>query len=331
MFNSHPMKFLNFLYVDLRRWCLVVWWCGACMAMAQSDNAARLLVGFPPGGNIDSVARLLSTEAAKTLGRPIVVESRVGAGGAVAAEAVARSKTDGQTLLLTSSANTILPAMSKSLRYDAINDFEWVTVFARYPLVVAVNAKSPIQNLAELLQRAKAAPGRLTFSTPGNGTTPHLTTELLASTAGVKFLHIPYKGEVPAMVDLLGGQVDFSLLTGPTALPRVKSGELRALAVTTQQRWKTLPDVPAVAESGYPNYNLSSWLGLAVAKGTPAAEVDRIFKAYSQAAQMPDIQKQLESRGIDPVIFSPAETLDLARKEIKQWQELANAAGFKPE
>jgi tripartite-type tricarboxylate transporter receptor subunit TctC len=111
----------------------------------------------------------------------------------------------------------------------------------------------------------------------------------------------------------------------------VKSGELRALAVTTQQRWKTLPDVPAVAESGYPNYNLSSWLGLAVAKGTPAAEVDRIFKAYSQAAQMPDIQKQLESRGIDPVIFSPAETLDLARKEIKQWQELANAAGFKPE
>ena len=178
MFNSHPMKFLNFSSLGVRRWCLAVLWCGSCVATAQSDSAARLLVGFPPGGNIDSVARLLSTEAAKVMGRTIVLENRVGAGGAVAAEAVARSKPDVQTLLLASSANTILPALSKSLRYDAIQDFEWVTVFARYPLVVAVNAKSPIQNLAELLQRAKAAPGRLTFSTPGNGTTPHLTTEL---------------------------------------------------------------------------------------------------------------------------------------------------------
>jgi tripartite-type tricarboxylate transporter receptor subunit TctC len=274
---------------------------------------------------------LLTAEASKILGRPIVVESRVGAGGALAAEAVARSRPDGQTILLASSANTILPAMSKTLRYDALNDFEWVVVFARYPLVVAVNAKSPAQTLADLLQSARAAPAGLSFGTPGNGTAPHLVTEILASTTGVKFLHVPYKGEALAMVDLMGGQIDFSLLTGPTALPRVKTGELRALAVTTATRWKALPQVPTVAESGYPSYNLSSWLGLAVAKGTPMFEVDRLFKAYAQSAQLPDIQRQLESRGIDPAVFTPAETFELAKKEVRQWQDLATTSGLRPE
>jgi tripartite-type tricarboxylate transporter receptor subunit TctC len=298
------------------------------VAAQASGPVTKVIVGFPPGGNIDLVGRLLGQEAARTLKRTIIVEPRVGAGGAVAAEAVARAQPDGTTLLLASSANAILPAMSKGLRYDAVGDFEWIGTFTRYPLVVAVPRNSPFQTFDELLKAARTNPGKVTFASAGIGTTPHLVGEMIASAAKVKFLHVPYKGEMPSMVDAIGGQVDFVVLTAPTVLARIRSGELRVLAVTSEHRWKLAPNTPTVAESGHPGFQIISWVGLAAPKGTPAAEVARLAEAFQQAQQVPEIRQQIEATGVELYTLTPAQTRELMQREVRQWRERVAAAGL---
>jgi tripartite-type tricarboxylate transporter receptor subunit TctC len=302
------------------------------LAGAQmSGPVSKLVVGFPPGGNIDLVGRLLGQEAAKRLHKTIIVEARLGAGGALAAETVARAQPDGNTLLLASSANAVLPAMSKGLRYDAVGDFEWIGTFTRYPLVVSVPRNSPYNSFADLLKAARDNPGKITFASAGLGTTPHLVGEMIANAAKVKFLHVPYKGEMPSMVDAIGGQVDFVVLTAPTVLARLRSGELRALAVTGETRWRLAPSTPTVAETGHPGFSIMSWVGLAAPKGTPAAEVARLSDAFQQAQQVPEIRQQIEATGVDLYTLSPAQTRELMQREVRVWRERVTAAGLATE
>jgi tripartite-type tricarboxylate transporter receptor subunit TctC len=297
----------------------------------MSGPVSKLVVGFPPGGNIDLVGRLLGQEAAKRLHKTIIVEARLGAGGALAAETVARAQPDGNTLLLASSANAVLPAMSKGLRYDAVGDFEWIGTFTRYPLVVSVPRNSPYNSFADLLKAARDNPGKITFASAGLGTTPHLVGEMIANAAKVKFLHVPYKGEMPSMVDAIGGQVDFVVLTAPTVLARLRSGELRALAVTGETRWRLAPSTPTVAETGHPGFSIMSWVGLAAPKGTPAAEVARLSDAFQQAQQVPEIRQQIEATGVDLYTLSPAQTRELMQREVRVWRERVTAAGLATE
>ncbi|MDB5896438.1 MAG: family tricarboxylate transporter, receptor protein [Ramlibacter sp.] len=308
---------------------LAVLLCVVGAAGAQTSGpTTKLIVGYPPGGNIDLVGRLLGQEAARRLHRTIIVESRVGAGGAVAAESVARAQPDLGTLLIASSANAILPAMSKNLRYDAVDDFEWVGTFTRYPLVLAVPRNSPYATFSDLLKAARANPGKITFASAGLGTTPHLVGEMVGNAAKVKFLHIPYKGEMPSMVDAIGGQVDFVVLTAPTVLARLRTGELRALAVTSETRWKLAPSAPTVAESGHPGFSIMSWVGLAAPKGTPAADVARLAEAFQQAQDVPEIRQQVEATGVEIYTLGSAQTRELMQREVRVWRERVAAAGL---
>jgi tripartite-type tricarboxylate transporter receptor subunit TctC len=304
----------------------------ATLTFAQGDSSViRIIIGFPPGGNTDVVARALSTDASKTLGKSIIIESRSGASGAIAAGSVAQARPDGSTLLLVTSANAMLPALNKNLKYKALDDFEWVATFATYPLVVVVNKNSKIHSFKELVEKSREAPGSISYSSPGEGTAPHLTTELLSRTVGAQFQHVPYRGEMPAMVDLIGSHVDFSILTAPTVLPRIQSGELRALAVTSAGHWKALPDIPSVAQLGYPKFDITSWVGLAAPKGTPAVEVARLNNAFLQAQNKPEMKKFLEDKGMDNFILTPNETRLLMQREIRDWGQRVKTANIKPE
>jgi tripartite-type tricarboxylate transporter receptor subunit TctC len=304
----------------------------ATLTFAQGDSSViRIIIGFPPGGNTDVVARALSTDASKTLGKSIIIESRSGASGAIAAGSVAQARPDGSTLLLVTSANAMLPALNKNLKYKALDDFEWVATFATYPLVVVVNKNSKIHSFKELVEKSREAPGSISYSSPGEGTAPHLTTELLSRTVGAQFQHVPYRGEMPAMVDLIGSHVDFSILTAPTVLPRIQSGELRALAVTSAGHWKALPDIPSVAQLGYPKFDITSWVGLAAPKGTPAVEVARLNNAFLQAQNKPEMKKFLEDKGMDNFTLTPNETRLLMQREIRDWGQRVKTANIKPE
>jgi tripartite-type tricarboxylate transporter receptor subunit TctC len=303
----------------------------ALVAAQASGPVTKLIVGYPPGGNIDLVGRLLGLEAGKRLQRTVIVEPKVGAGGAVAAEAVAHAPPDSSMLLIASSANAILPVWSKNLRYDAVADFEWIGTFTRYPLVVAVPRNSPYQSFTDLIKVAREKPEKISFASAGLGTTPHLVGEMIGSTAKVKFLHVPYKGEMPSMVDAIGGQVDFVVLTAPTILARLRTGELRALAVTSDSRWKLSPNTPTVAEAGYPGFTIMSWVGLAAPKGTPAADVARLNEAFQAAQQVPDIRQQIEATGVELYTLSPAQTRELMQREVRQWRERIAAAGLSGE
>lgn len=309
--------------------CLLV---SPAMAAAQTaGQVIKLVVGFPPGGNTDLVARLLAKDAGDRLHRTIIVESKVGAGGIVAAEAVAGAAPDGGTLLIATSANAILPGWSKFVRYDAVGDFEWIGTFARYPLVVAVPRNSAFGSFNDLIKQARDNPGKVSFASAGLGTTPHLVGEMIGSTAGVKFLHVPYRGEMPSMVDAISGRVDFVVLTAPTILPRLKTGELRALAVTSEQRWRFSPDTPTLGEAGYPGFTLQSWVGLAAPKGLPSAEIARYSEAFRAAQQDPGIRQQIEATGVEIWALDPTQTRELMQREVKQWRERIAAANLSGE
>lgn len=303
----------------------------AVVAAQASRPVTKIVVGFPPGGNTDLTARALGQGAAQRLEKTVVVESRVGAGGSMAAEAVARAQPDGNTLLLASSLNAILPSIMKQLRYDPLDSFEWIGTFTRYPLVLAVPRNSPYKSLAELLNAARKKPGEISYGSAGLGTTMHLVGEMVAHSAKVKFLHVAYKGEMPSMVDAIGGQLDFVVLTAPTILPRLRSGDLRPLAVSSDTRWRFSPGTPTVAESGYPGFNITSWVGLAAPKGTPSAEVARLNDAFRKAQQVAQIREQIEATGVDLWSLSPAQTRELMQREIRQWRERVSAAGITAE
>lgn len=300
----------------------------ALPARAQDypSRLIKLIQGFPPGGNVEFVARLLGHEMSKSLGQAIIVESKPGQAGSLAAEAVANAEPDGYTLLLVSGAHPATAAIYKKLKYDPVDAFAWISTASFYPFIVCVRSDSKWASFVDLLAAARAAPGKVSSGTAGNGSIAHMTTELIAKTAGVKFLSVPYRGEAMAVTGLLSGDVDFVLATAALAIPHVRSGVVKALAVTGKSRWKDIPEVATVAEQGLPDFEVISWSGLAAPAKTPQPIIERLHGEIEKAISVPDVRSKLEAAGSEVRATSPAEMRALVDRQVRMWSEVAREA-----
>jgi len=302
--------------------------CGALAQQAYPNRIIHLMQGFPPGGNVDIIARILGHEMEKSLGQSIVVEAKPGLAGALAAEMVARSDADGYTLLMLPSAHPAYAALSKNVKFKVVDDFTWISVASFYPFMIAVKADSRFQSLKQVVEEARARPGELKYGSAGVGSILHTTVELIGNQTKTKFLHIPYRGEAPALTGLLQGEIDFiAATTGPVS-PRVKSGEFRALAVTGKTRWRDFPDVPTVAESAIPGFEVISWTGLAGPPNLPKPIVDRLNAELRKTLAAPDVKQKLEAMGGDPRATTPDEMKALVQRQYDTWKKLAVEANL---
>jgi tripartite-type tricarboxylate transporter receptor subunit TctC len=291
----------------------------------------RFIVPSAAGGGTDIIARAISLKLAESLGQPFVVENRPGAGQMIGIELAAKSPADGYTILMAASTLAINPVMYKHVSYDPLRDFAPITQAATLANVIVVHPSLPVKSIAELIAYAKQRPGQLNFASAGIGTSPQMSIELLKSMAGIDMVHIPYKGTSPGVVDLLAGQV---LVMAPnllTALPHIKSGKLRALAVTSVRRSEGLPDVPTVAESGLAGYDSTQWYGVLAPAGTPREIVTRLHDAIVHALRDPEVGKRLAADGAEAVGSSPEEFAAFIKSETEKWARVATAAGIKPE
>ena len=300
-------------------------------AMAQQDYPNRiikLMQGFPPGGNVDIIARILGHEMEKGLGQSIVVEAKPGLAGALAAEAIARSDADGYSLLMLPSAHPAYGALSKNVKFKVVDDFTWISVASFYPFMICVKADSRFQTLKQLIDEARAKPGELKYGSAGVGSILHTTVELMGVETKTKYLHVPYRGEAPAITGLLQGDIDFiAATTGPIS-SRVKSGEFRALAVTGKTRWRDFPNVPTVDEATIPGFEVISWTGLAGPAKLPKAVIDRLNAELRRAIATPDVKSKLEGMGGDPRATTPDEMRDLVARQLATWTRLAKEANI---
>ena len=297
-------------------------------AMAQPDanwpsKPIKWVVPFPPGGAMDVIARTLGEKAGRTLGQPFVIENRPGAGGNIGADAVAKSPADGYTIMITSIGMATNKALYPRLSYDPVKDFAPISLLAIVPNVLVVNtAKTTDKSVADVIAHAKRDPGKLTYASAGNGTSIHLAGEVFASMAGLNLLHVPYKGSGPAVTDMLGGQVDLMFDSITSARPHILSGKLRALGVTSAKRSATLPDVPTIAETGVPGYEVSPWFAVFAPAGTPAAIVNKINAALIDAMKQPDTVAKFETIGAEPIGTTPQQLATHLDKELARWGAL---------
>lgn len=303
----------------------------ALSAFAQDYPArpVKVLVGFPPGGATDIVARIVAGKLQDALGQPFVVENRAGAGGALGAEAVAKSPADGYTLgHLAGGQMTMNPLLYRNLGYDTLRDFAPITMVGSAPLVLAVNAALPAASLQELVALLKAKPDGYAFGTPGNGTPQHLTLAMFMSLTGTKVVHIPYKGATPMLADLISGQVQMGL-DNLAMIPHLKAGKLRALAVAQAKRSSVFPDVPTMAEAGLPGIESFTWYGFVAPAGTPAPIVDKLNGEIRKALDLPDVRKRLAELGAEPSPGTPAELRSFIASELAKWGKVVREFGVR--
>lgn len=283
----------------------------------------RWVVPFPPGGAMDSIARTLGEKATKALGQPFVIENKPGAGGNIGTELVARSAPDGQTILITSIGMATNPSLYSKLNYDPQRDLAPVSLLAIVPNVLVTNDTQPgVKTVRDVIEAARRAPGKLTYASAGNGTSIHLAGELFTAMAGIDMVHIPYRGSGPAVTDMLAGQVNYMFDSITSAGPHIRSGRLRAIAVTTATRSKSLPDVPTIAESGLPGYEVAPWFAVFAPAGTPQAVIDRLNATLREAMQEPDVVSKFQSIGAEPIGSSPQALAEHLRKETALWSKL---------
>jgi tripartite-type tricarboxylate transporter receptor subunit TctC len=304
----------------------------ACIPAAQAasypDKPVRLIVPFPPGGAADLMARLLGQKLGQQLGQAVVLDNRGGAGGTIAAEAVAKAAPDGYTLLFgTMGTQAINPNLYPHLRYDPLKDFAPIGLTHATPRVLVVNPQLPAKNIAELIALAKAKPGEVTFGSAGNGSSGHLAGEYFKSLTGTQMTHVPYKGTSGAMVDLLAGRISMSIDAPAAYLDYIRSGQVRALGVTSLKRMSILPDVPTIAESGVPGFDVSNWLGVLAPAGTPAPVIDTLSRDLTKAMADADMRKQLTEAGIEPLSGTPAQFSAFTKTEIAKWARVVKASG----
>jgi tripartite-type tricarboxylate transporter receptor subunit TctC len=300
----------------------------ASLAAAQSWPAKpiTLVVPFPPGGSSDALARAITTPLSQSLGQPVVVESKPGAGATVGADYVAKARPDGYTLLMGAVHHTIATSVYKKLPYDFEKSFTPITTVALVPNVLVVNAKSPATDVKSLIAQAKAAPGKLSYGSNGNGTVQHLIGTQFSTTTGVELLHVPYKGSAPLTTDLLGGQVDMSFDTLTPLVQHIKAGKLRALAVTTAKRSSTLPDVPTLAEAGMKDFDQGTWFGILAPAATPAEVIARLNAEMVKIIQSPEFRKRMEEIGAEPVGDSPAQMAAQIKDDTAKYAKLVKDA-----
>jgi tripartite-type tricarboxylate transporter receptor subunit TctC len=300
-------------------------------AQAYPSGPVRVIVGFPPGSAADVAARVVTGQLGQVLGTSFVVENRPGAGSNIATEAVARAPADGYTLLMGTVANTINHSLSVDLRFNFATDFAPIALVGTVPNLLVVHPSLDAKTVAELIAAAKAKPGTLTYASSGNGTSPHLSGELFSEMAGVKLVHVPYKGSSQAVVDLVAGRVSLMFSPASTVLPHIKSGKLRPLASTGIARANAMPDLPTLSESGLPGFDTGVWFGLLAPAKTPPAVVERLASATAQARESPEMKSQFGSQGIDVLQGGPKEFGDYIDKEIAKWAKVIKAAGVKPD
>jgi tripartite-type tricarboxylate transporter receptor subunit TctC len=291
----------------------------------------KIVVPSPPGGGTDIVARVLGQHFSKALGQSFFVENKPGAGNMIGIEAVARSPGDGYTLLMVASTLALNSVLFKKVPYDPVRDFAPITLAATAPNVLIVHPSLPAQSLAEFIALAKRKPGALSYGTPGIGTSPHLSMELLKSMAGIDLQHVPYRGTAAAVTDLIGGQIAATFANALTAKPQVDAGRVRALAITGPKRIEALPNVPPVAEAGVPGYEAMQWYGLLAPAGTPPAIVARLNAEALKALQSDEMKEKLAADGAQPVGTSAAEFATLIRSELDKWTRVARAADIAPQ
>ena len=304
----------------------------ASVAAAQSypSKPIHLIVPFPPGGPTDIVGRLVSQKLSEGLGQPVVVDNRAGAGGTVGSTAAAKAPGDGYTLLYGSTSTlAIAPALYRNLSYDPRTAFAPISLVSRGAIIAAVNAEVPARTLQEFIALAKKTPGKLSYSSAGSGTPPHLAAELFKTVAGVDLLHVPYKGGAPAISDLVGGQVQAIFEGQVVLLPHIKSGKVRALAITGQKRDPALPDVPTFAEAGLPSYDVYFWSGLVAPAGTPNDIVARLNGILVQALNAPDAREALTRQGLEPAPSTPQQFAAFIGSELERWGRVAKDSGAK--
>ena len=301
---------------------------GPVLAQEYPSRPVRIVVPSPPAGGTDIVARVLAQHFSKAFGQQFFVENKPGAGNMIGIEAVARSAPDGYTLLMSASTLALNSVLFKKVPYDPVRDFAPITLTATAPNVLLVHPSVPAQSLAEFIALAKAKPGALSYGTPGIGTSPHLSMELLKSMAGIDLQHIPYKGTAAAVTDVIGGQIAATFSNALTAKPQVDAGRVRALAITGPRRIEALPNVPPVAEAGVPGYEAMQWYGLLAPAGTPAAIVERLNAEALKALRSPEMKERLSADGAEPLGGSPAEFAALIRRELDKWTRVAHAAGI---
>ncbi|MFM2055632.1 MAG: hypothetical protein RLY71_17 [Pseudomonadota bacterium] len=308
--------------------CLLLLSCGA-WADTYPSRPIRLVVPFPPGGPTDVLARIVAPRLAERLGQPVVIDNKPGASGMVGADAVAKAAPDGYTLLVNASIHVINPSLYPKQPYDAIADFAAVSNLADVPLVLAVNPKVAAHSVKELVALAKASKTSLAFASAGNATSQHLSGEAFKVAAGIDMLHVPYKGSAPALTDLIGGQVQLMFDSLPSSMPFVKAGTVRPLAVTTLRRSPALPDVPTIAESGYPGFSISTWYGVWAPAATPAAVVQRVSSQIAAIVRLPEVREQFEKLGAEPVGNTPAEFTAFTKAELAKWAGIVKQSGAK--
>jgi tripartite-type tricarboxylate transporter receptor subunit TctC len=302
---------------------------GALEAQPFPARPVKIVVGFPPGGTSDILARTIASRLSDPLGQPVVVENRTGAGGNIGAESVARSAPDGYTLLMGTTSQAISQSLYKKLNYDLLKDFAPVTQAVNYSNLLVVHPSVGAKSVAELLALARAKPGVLNYGTAGNGTPPHMTGELFKSYTGVNIQHVPYKGGAPAIVDLVAGQIPVMFDNVPPLLPHVRSGRIRALANTSLTRLSVLPDVPTLDESGLKGFDAVGWNGLLAPAGTPREIVARLHTEVARILRAPEVRDQLTSQGADIVANSPDEFSAWIRNEVTKWAGVVRASGAK--
>jgi tripartite-type tricarboxylate transporter receptor subunit TctC len=299
-------------------------------AQAWPSKPIRYIVPFAAGGTTDILARTISEKLSIALGQPVVVENKPGAGGGVGAAETAKAAPDGYTIMGgTISTHAINATLYSKLPYDPVKDFIPITLIARVPNMLVINNDIPAKNVAELIALMKASPGKWSFASSGNGTSQHLSGELFKGMAGVEMQHIPYKGSPPALTDVMGGQVNMTFDNITTAWVLAKGGKLRAIAVTTAQRSPVAPDVPTLAESGLPGYEIGSWQGVFAPAGTPPDIVKRLNTEIVKIINSPDVQKKLLELGAEPVANSSEDFTAFVKTEVVKWGDVVKKSGAK--
>jgi tripartite-type tricarboxylate transporter receptor subunit TctC len=303
----------------------------ACAAVASAQTwptrPVRIIVPSPPGDGSDAVARAVADKLTTALGQPFVVENKPGAGGVVGAEQVAHAPADGYTLIMgNAGSHGINAAVYTQLNYDVVRDFAPITLIAQSPNVLVANADAKIRSVKDLIDLARANPGKLDFASGGQGSSAHMSMELFKFMTHTDLNHIPYKGATPALTDIIGGTVPVMFVNLPPAMGHIKSGKVRALAVTTAQRWPALPDVPTVAEAGVPGFETVAWFGLLAPAATPRPVIDRLAREVQAIVQMPDVRARIEATGAAAVGTTPEAFAQRIASDVDKWKRVAAAA-----
>lgn len=296
-------------------------------AQGYPAKAVKVIVPYPPGGPTDIVARVVAQKLSEQTGQQFVVDNRGGAGGNIGAEAVARAPADGYTLLVATTAHAINRTLFKQMSYDLMKDFVPVSQLTAGPLVIVANPALPATNVKELIALARAKPGELTFASSGPGQSTHLAAELFDTMAGVKMTHVPYKGSAPALTDTMGGQVSLFFDTMLSAMPHVRSGKLKAIAVTSAARSPAAPEIPTVAESGLPGYEAIAWNGLLAPAGTPKEVVARLNAELRKALELPEIKERFAAQGFAAAWSPPEKYAAFLEAEIDKWGKVVKFSG----